>query len=139
MFYENIGHQQQEKCEGPRHLICGPIVPDGERWELKLLSAKNNMDPNRYPVHRITPELSVCVYLPLQSSHVDPPGPPGTWVALSGDVDAPQFKPVKWEGYLNLPVGAQLGAWFRGAEMGDMVELNAIYDVEVCEGLDEEE
>jgi len=133
MYYESIGHQQQEKCEGPRHLISGPIVPEGEVWTLRLLSAKNNMDPNKYPADHTTPELSVCVYLLPRPGHES--WPPGTWVALNGDVDVPQFKPIKWEGYLDLPTGAQLGAWFRGAEAGDIVELNAIYDV--CEVLDE--
>ena len=134
MYYESIGHQQQEKCEGSRHLILGPIVPEGEVWTLKLLAAKNNMDPNKYPVHRVTPELSICVLLPLRPSNHEVQ-PPWEWVLLEGDADVPQFKPIKWEGYLDLPAGAQLGAWFRGAEEGDIVELNAIYDV--CEVLDE--
>ena len=132
-FFGSVPHQQQEPASGPRHLILGPIVPEGEFWTLKLLAAKNNMDPNRYPTDRITAELSVCVFLPPRPSGHEVQ-PPGTWVLLEGDVRVPQFKPVKWEGYLELPAGSQLGAWFRGAEAGDIVELNAVFDAEVHEG-----
>ena len=129
-YFGSVGHQQQEPASGPRHLILGPIVPEGEFWTLKLLAAKNNMSPDRYPTDRSTAELSVCVFLPPRlSNHEEQP--PGTWVLLEGDVRVPQFKPVKWEGFLELPAGSQLGAWFRGAEAGDIVELNAIYDAEV--------
>lgn len=104
-------------------------MPEGELWTLRLLAAKNNMSPDRYPTDRITAELSVCVFLlPRSSSHEMQP--PGTWALLEGDVRVPQFKPVKWEGYLELSAGSQLGAWFRGANEGDIVELNAIYGVE---------
>ena len=131
-YYESVGHQQQESASGSRHLIQGPIVPEGETWTLTLLAGKNNMSPDRYPTDRITAELSVCVFLPLRpSSHEEPP--PGTWVLLEGDARVPQFKPVKWEGCLTLPPNAQLGAWFRGADEGDVVELDAIYDVEIEE------
>ena len=123
-----MGHQQQEPASGPRHLILGPIVPEGEIWTLKLLAAKNNMAPDQRP-DRVTAELSVCVFLPsCLSSHGHQP--PGTWVLLEGNVEVPQFKPVKWEGYLELPAGSQLGAWFRGADKEDVVELDAIFDVE---------
>ena len=129
-FFESVGHQHQEICSSPRHLVQGPIVPENETWMLKLLSAKNNMNPNQYPAERTTAELSVCVYLPTRpSDHEEPP--PGTWVALEGVAGAPQFRPIKWEGYLTLPTGAQLGAWFRGAEEGDVLELNAIFDIEM--------
>jgi len=57
--------------------------------------------------------------------------PPGTWVLLEGEARVPQFEPVKWEGFLELPAGSQLGAWFRGAQAGDIVELNAVFDAEV--------
>jgi len=137
MYYGSIGHQQQEPCSGPRHLVLGPIVPEGEVWTLRLLSAKNNMDPNRYPVHRVTAELSVCVWFPPRLSEHEIQ-PPGTWVQLNGNSDVPQFRPVKWEGFLDLPAGAQLGGWFRGAEKGDILELNAIYDIEVYEELGNE-
>jgi len=137
-YYESVGHQQQENASGSRHLIQGPIVPEGEAWTLTLLAAKNNMSPDRYPTDRVTAELSVCVYLPpCPSGHEEQS--PGTWVLLEGDVRVPQFKPVKWEGYLELPAGAQLGAWFRGAkpavleEPADMLELDAIYNVEIEE------
>ena len=131
-FFGNQGHQQQEAASGTRHLILGPVVPENEIWTLRLLAAKNNMNPKQYPTDRATAELSVCVFLPPRpSSHEEPP--PGTWVLLEGDAGVPQFKPVKWEGFLELPAGSQLGAWFRGADGGDMVELNAIFDVEVYE------
>ena len=127
-FFQSVGHQHQEVCGGSRHLVQGPIVPENETWILRLLAAKNNM--NQYPADHITPELSVCVYLPTRPSNHEEP-PPGTWVALNGDNDVPQFRPIKWEGYLALPMGAQLGAWFRGAEEGDTLELNAIFDIEI--------
>lgn len=131
-FFPSVPHQQQEPASGPRHLIQGPIVPENEVWFLKLLAAKNNMLPAHYPTNRVTAELSVCAFLPSRPSDHEEQG---TWVLLEGAVDVPQFKPVKWEGYLELPAGSQLGAWFRGADTEDMLELDAICDVEVCEGL----
>ena len=131
-YYESIGHQQQESASGSRHLIRGPIVPEGETWTLTSLAAKNNMDINRYPAYRVTAELSVCVYLlSRRSDHEE--GPPGEWVLLEGAAGVPQFEPVIWRGCLTLPPNAQLGAWFRGADEGDIVELDAIYDVEIEE------
>jgi hypothetical protein len=127
-FIGSMGHQQQESADGPRHLIFGPIVPKNEVWTLELLVAKNNMIPDHYPTNRVTAELSVCVYLPRPSTHEETP--PGTWVLLGNDVGVPQFKSVKWEGFLVLPPSAQLGAWFRGAEEGDIVELNALYNID---------
>ena len=132
MSYDSIGHQQQEPAEGSRHLILGPIVPEGETWMLSLIAAKNNMDPNEYPSPRVTAELSTCVYLPPRPSDHEVP-PPGKWVLLAGDVDVPQFKPVSWEGGMILRSGSQLGAWFRGGDAGDIVELDAIYDVWIVE------
>lgn len=69
------GHQQQVPASGPRHLILGPIVPEGEEWLLLLLvlAAKNNMDPNHYPMYRTTAEVSVCVNIPHQSTHEELP------------------------------------------------------------------
>ena len=128
-YFESIGHQQQVRAEGDRHLLKGPIVPEGEIWSLRLLAAKNNMDPNVYPTtERETAEISVCVFLlPCPSDHEEKP--PGTWVMLENDIDLYQFQSVKWEGYLEMPEGAQIGAWFRGVERDDMLELNAIFDV----------
>lgn len=120
------GHQQQVPASGPRHLILGPIVPKGEEWLLLLLAAKNNMDPNYYPMYRTTAEVSVCINLPTLG-HKELP--PGDWVLLEGESEVYQFDPVKWEGELALPAGSQLGARFRGAEEGDMLELDVIYDV----------
>ena len=132
MSYDSIGHQQQEPAEGSRHLILGPIVPEGETWMLSLIAAKNNMDPNEYPSPRVTAELSTCVYLPPRPSDHEVP-PPGKWVLLAGDVNVPQFRPVSWEGGMILRSGSQLGAWFRGGDAGDIVELDAIYDVWMVE------
>jgi len=123
------GHQQQEPAEGPRHLILGPIVPEDESWILNLMAAKNNMDPNCYPV-RTTAEVSVCVKFPPYPSGHDPL-PPSDWVLLEGDIEVYQFEPVKWEGESVLPPGTQLGAWFRGAVEGDILELNIIYERDI--------
>ena len=128
-FINSIGHQHVETAEGPRHLVQGPIVPDGEIWHLRLIAAKNNMDINAYPDNRTTAELSVCVWLPPRPSEHEQP-PPGTWALLNGSISVPQFLPIKWEGYLTLRPGSQLGAWFRGAMEGDALELDAIYDIE---------
>ena len=131
-FFVSIGHQQQEKASGPDWLIAGPVVPENEIWTLRLLAAKNGMIPSYHPTGRVTAELNVCVLmLPRPSS--DEPSPPGRWVMLEGDAGVPQFKPVKWQGFLELPSGSQLGAWFRGIEVGDLIELNAIYDIETAE------
>ena len=75
-------------------------------------------------------EVSVCIFIsPRPTSHENPP--PGTWVMLQNSTNIFQYEAVKWEGYLELRAGTQLGAWFRGAKEGDVLELNAIWDVEV--------
>ncbi len=133
-LFVSIGHQQQEKSSGPAWLILGPIVPENEIWTLRLLAAQNGMIPSCHPTDRVTAELNVCVRLP-PCPPSDKPPPPGRWVMLEGDAGVPQFKPVKWEGFLELPAGSRLGAWFRGIEVGDLIELNAIYDIETT-GID---
>ena len=128
-FIPTCGHQHFETATGPRHLMFGPTVPEGEMWSLTLLAAKNNMTPDDYPQCRTTAEISVCVWIPPRpSSHEELP--PGEWVLLAGDASVPQFKPIKWEGILDLRPGTRLGAWFRGAQADDTLELDAIYDVE---------
>jgi len=136
-FIPTVGHQHFENADGPRHLMFGPIVPEGEIWTLRLIAAKNNMIPGEFLVspNRYTAELSVCVFTPPRhSDHEDPP--PGTWVLLESGTYMYQYETVKWEGYLELRPGTQLGAWFRGAQEGDALELNALWDVEVFEELD---
>lgn len=120
-FFLSIGHRQERKACGPEWLLFGPAVPKNKIWTLRLLVAKNSMDPSQYPTVRTTADLNVCVLLS-----------PGGWVLLEGDVEVPQFKLVKWEGFLELPAGSRMGAWFRGIEVGDLIELNAIYDIETC-------
>ncbi len=128
-FIESVGHHHFAPAGGPRHLVIGPTVPEGEEWTLTLIAAKNNMESNSYPTQRSTAELSVCVYLPPRpTDHED--SPPGNWLQLNGDINVPQFLPVRWTGHLSLRPGSRLGAWFRGANEGDSLELNAIYDVE---------
>jgi len=129
-FIPTVGHQHFEKADGPRHLMFGPIVPEGEIWTLRLMAAKNNGKIPSVYGHIVAAEASVCIFTPPRpSDHED--SPPGTWVPLEGKISLWQYGAVKWEGALELRGGTQLGAWFRGAEEGDSLELNAIYDVEV--------
>ena len=127
--YKSIGFQLQEDVAGPRHLLFGPIVPDGQTWGLKLIAGKLNAGLGR------ADELVVCVFLPPQPTD-HPKPPPGTWVLLAGKANVTQFEVVKWEGLLFLPAGARLGLWVRGGfgYERDVVELNAIYDVTILPG-----
>jgi len=131
MFIPTVGHQHFETCKGVRHLMFGPIVPEGEIWTLLLLAAKNNGNPEYYLTgESVADEASVCICVPPRPSNHEEV-PPSTWVLLEGKIDMRQYESVKWEGALELREGTQLGAWFRGAREGDSLEFNAVWDVEV--------
>lgn len=92
-------------CEGGRELIRGPVVPDGEVWELTTMHAKNNSGFAR--------EINVAVY----NGH--------EWICLAGAPDRRQYEGVGWSGNLIMGPGWQLGCWFRDAATGAMLQCDA--------------
>jgi len=96
-------------CEGPRHLIFDHSVPPGENWILTAIHAKNNSGP--------TAEINVAVYAEDIRE----------WICLASKADAQKYDGVAWAGALHMGEKWQLGAWFRGAVEGDVLQFDATF------------
>ena len=92
-------------CEGGRELIQGPVVPDGEVWELTSMHAKNNSG--------LTREINVAVY----DGH--------EWICLGSRADARQYDGAAWSGSVIMGPGWRLGCWFRDAAAGVTLQCDA--------------
>lgn len=94
-------------CESDWELIFGPQVPEGEMWVLTTMHAKNNSGP--------TPEINVAVW------------DGDEWMCLASKASAMQYEGVSWSGDILMGPGWRLGTWFRGAEVGDILQSDATY------------
>jgi len=94
-------------CESDRELIFGPQVSEGEWWVLTSIHAKNNTGP--------TPEINVAVHDGEE------------WICLASVAGAAQFEGAAWSGNILMGPEWQLGTWFRGAEVEDILQSDATY------------
>jgi len=96
-------------CEGPRHLHLDHGVPPGENWDLTSIHAKNNSG--------WTEEINVAIF----SEDIR------EWICLASKANVERYDGVAWSGSLRMGEKWQLGAWFRGAEVGDVLQFDATF------------
>lgn len=99
-----------KECESSRELVFGPTVPQGEVWVLTAICAKNNSGSTR--------EINVAVYNGRD------------WLCLDSVADVWQCECAAWSGRVIMAPGWQLGCWFRGATIGDVLQCDAVHHVD---------
>jgi len=103
-------------CDSPNQLVFGHAVPDGETWTLTSIHAKNNSGH--------TVEINVAIY----SASID------EWICLGGVAGAGWYQGVSWSGAIEMSARDQLGWWFRGANPGDILQVDATFTRHLATG-----